>query len=396
MSELWRRSWTEISLDNLIHNYSVVRESLPADVKICCVVKANAYGHHAPVVASVLERQGVDMFAVSNIEEALQLRNSQISVPILILGYTPPNCSKLLIEKNISQCVYSLEYAEHLCSYVKDCDKAINIHIKIDTGMGRLGFQLDDSLSCVEQINKLTYYKELNVEGIFTHFAVSDCGDSGKHFTAKQYSEFINVVNALENKGISFKYKHCANSAAAMAYPQFRMTMVRAGIILYGLLPSDKMGFNNIFKPVMSLKTVISHIKEINAGDTLSYGCDFIADKKMKIATVPMGYADGFWRANGRQDIPLFVRGKGAPIVGRICMDQLMIDVTDIEDVCLYDEVTVFGGENCGNSANTFAEANNTINYEIICSVGKRVPRAFILNGETNSIHLGLLDTSVN
>lgn len=397
MNGFWKRLWTEINLDNLLHNFNTVRAHLSPSTKICCVVKANAYGHHAPKIATVLEQAGADMFAVSNIEEALQLRNTGIKIPVLILGYTPTECASVLAENDITQCVYSLEYARSLSEQLSANGDNLNVHIKIDTGMGRLGYQYDKRLTAVAEIIETSQLDGIKIEGIFTHFAVSDVGEAGKEFTLAQYEKFKEITDVLEYKGICFKYKHCSNSAAAVVYPELQMDMVRAGLILYGLTPSDEVGYSDdTFKPVMSLKSVVSHVKEINVGDTVSYGCDFIADRKMKIATVPMGYADGFGRANAKHDVLLTVRGKKAPIVGRICMDQLMLDVTHISDVMLGDEVTVFGNaQNC-NSVDDIADANGTINYEIICSVGKRVPRVFIQNGKNDGVHLGLLDTSVN
>lgn len=395
MNDLWKRLWAEINLDNLIYNFNIIKKHVSSDTKICCVIKANAYGHHAPKFASVLSAAGADMFAVSNIEEALQLKHEGITTPILILGYTPPECASILYRYDISQCIYSYEYAQKLHAFLKEGEK-IKAHIKIDTGMGRLGYTYDSELSAVGQICDTALISSLEIEGIFTHFAVSDCGEKGRAFTVAQYRKFNEIIEALESRGVTFKYKHCSNSAATVGYPEMEMNMIRAGLILYGLTPSDEVGCNDEFKAVMSLKSVVSHIKEIGIGDTVSYGCDFVADRTMRIATVPMGYADGFERSNAKNNVFLTVKGKKAPIIGRICMDQLMLDVTGIEDVKLGDEVTVFGnGENC-NSADDIASANGTINYEVVCSVGKRVPRVFVKDGKIENINLGLLDTSFN
>ena len=395
MNDLWKRLWAEINLDNLIYNFNTIKTHISSDTKICCVIKANAYGHHAPRIASVLSAAGADMFAVSNIEEALQLKHEVITTPILILGYTPPECASILYRYDISQCIYSYEYAQKLHAFLKEGEK-IKAHIKIDTGMGRLGYTYDSELSAVGQICDTALISSLEIEGIFTHFAVSDCGEKGRAFTVAQYRKFNEIIEALESRGVTFKYKHCSNSAATVGYPEMEMNMIRAGLILYGLTPSDEVGCNDEFKAVMSLKSVVSHIKEIGIGDTVSYGCDFVADRTMRIATVPMGYADGFERSNAKNNVFLTVKGKKAPIIGRICMDQLMLDVTGIEDVKLGDEVTVFGnGENC-NSADDIASANGTINYEVVCSVGKRVPRVFVKDGKIENINLGLLDTSFN
>ncbi len=396
MSTLWKRIWTEINLDNLIYNFKLIKTQVSDGTAVCCVVKANAYGHHAPRIARELENAGADFFAVSNVEEALQLRGEGIKKPILILGYTPADCAKILCENNISQCVYSSEYANELSECAVRAGCKVRAHIKIDTGMGRLGFQWTDGKEFIDAVDGVCRLEGLSAEGIFTHFAKSDGGECGRDFTLLQYERFSDTVSLLEQRGIKFTYRHCANSAAVFDYPAFQMNMVRAGIVLYGLSPSPETVCDTKLKPVMSLKTVISHIKTVDAGTPISYGGDFVSDRKMKIATVPMGYADGFWRSNGKQGVSLLVGGKKAPIVGRICMDQLMLDVSDIAELHIGDEVTVFG-DACGiNTADALAEANGTINYEIICSVGKRVPRVFIKNGGVDGIHLGMLDTTVN
>ncbi len=394
MNTFWKRIWTEINLDNLIYNFKSVKAQLKGNTKLCCVVKANAYGHHAPRIALALEDAGADWFAVSNIEEALQLRNEGIRSPVLILGYTPVDCAKVLADNNISQCIYSYEYAKGLSRYAILHNCCVNVHVKVDTGMGRIGFQYDNGASAVSEIVASCDLDGIISEGIFTHFAVSDIGQSGEAFTRSQYRNLCELIRNVEDHGIKFKYKHCANSAAAMDYPELQMDMVRAGIILYGLLPSEQITNVPKLKPVMALKTVVSHIKTVEKGTTVSYGCDFVASSQMKIATVPMGYADGFWRSNGKNALPMLINGCKAPIVGRICMDQLMLDVSHIDNIQVGDEVTVFGEGTY--TVDDFARANGTINYEIVCSVGKRVPRVFIKNGNVDGIHLGILDTTVN
>lgn len=395
MNSYWKRLWTEINLDNLIFNFNSIRQNISSGSKICCVVKANAYGHHAPRVAQVLEEAGADWFAVSNIEEALQLREAAITAPVLILGYTPADCAEVLARYDISQCVYSLEYAHELSHCAVSCNCRVKAHIKADTGMGRLGFRYD-APNVLSEISEACRLDGIAAEGIFTHFAAADCGVDGKDFTYTQYERFANIVSELERQGIVLKYKHCANSAAAMDYPELQLDMVRVGIILYGLLPSHAMKNVPLLKPVMSLKTLISHVKTIDKGATVSYGCDFVAERQMKIATVPMGYADGFRRSNDNGEMLLTVRGQGAPIVGRICMDQLMLDVSNVEGVSVGDEVTVFGDGETVNTVDDLAKKNGTINYEIICSVGKRVPRVFIKGSKVEGIHLGVLDVTVN
>lgn len=395
MKGFWKRLWTEINLDNLIFNFNSVRASLPCDTRICCVVKANAYGHYAPRVATELEKAGADWFAVSNIEEAMELRNAGITRPVLILGYTPAECAPILAENSISQCVYSLEYARALAAAAVADGKAVSAHIKLDTGMGRIGFQYSKD-GILDDIINACALEGINAEGIFTHFAISDCGASGDAFTCGQYEQFINVCNALKARGLAFEYRHCANSAAALDYAEYGLNMARVGIALYGLLPSSRIRNVPTLKPVMSLKTVVSHVKTVEKGATVSYGCEFVADRQMTVATVPMGYADGFSRSNREGGVKLLVHGEKAGIIGRICMDQMMLDVTHIDNVKMGDEVTVFGDEELMLTADDVAAANHTINYEVICSVGKRVPRVFIKNGVVDGVHLGLLDTTLN
>ena len=395
MKRLFKRAWAEIDLDNLIHNYGVLEALVPANVKKCCVIKADAYGHNAPKIAHTLAELGAEWFAVSNIEEAIQLRQEKITQQILILGYTPAECASLLAEYDISQCVHSIEYAQELSQSADAADCAVKAHIKLDTGMGRIGFQAkNEGKFIANDVIAVCNMSGLAVEGVFTHFAVSDIGDGGNEFTEAQYRSFCSAVEKIESLGITFKYKHCANSGAVIDHSDYCMDMVRLGVSLYGLYPSEMIKNKLPLKPVMTLKSCISQVKEIEAGDTVSYGCDFVADKKMKIATVSIGYGDGFLRSNGKTGIPLYVKGQPASIVGRICMDQLMLDVTHIDGVKIGDVVTVFGGD-CPNSVDILASANDTINYELICAVGKRVPRIFISNGKVEGVHYGMLDFEI-
>ena len=395
MESLFKRAWAEIDIDNLIHNYCVLKALVPQEVAKCCVIKADAYGHNAPKVAQTLEKLGAEWFAVSNIEEAIQLRRDKITRSILVLGYTPAQCAPVLAEYDISQCVYSIEYAQELSRCAEGADCTVRAHLKFDTGMGRLGFQVQNGVdNALDDILTVCNMNGLSVEGVFTHFAVADSGDCGNDFTQTQYSSFCSAVERIESFGVTFKYKHCANSGAVIDHSDYCMDMVRLGVSLYGLYPSEMIKNKLPLKPVMTLKSCISQVKEIEAGDTVSYGCDFVANKKMKIATVSIGYGDGFWRSNGKTDIPLYVKGQPASIVGRICMDQLMLDVTHIDGVKIGDVVTVFGGD-CPNSVDILASANDTINYELICAVGKRVPRIFISNGKVEGVHYGMLDFEI-
>jgi len=248
--------------------------------------------------------------------------------------------------------------------------------------MGRIGFSCKDSIG-LNEVEAVAKMESFVLEGVFTHFAIADGGDAGEEYTKEQYRRFTSFIDALSQKGITFKIKHCSNSAGIIDFSEYALDGARAGIVLYGYAPSNDMRKNLPLKPVMSLKTVVSHVKDIEAGDSVSYGCTFVADKKMRIATVPVGYADGYLRANGKNGGYMLVRGKRANIVGRVCMDQLMLDVTDIDGVCMGDVVTVIGRDGDEQiGADTIANLNGTIPYEILCDVAMRVPRFYISGGE--------------
>lgn len=379
---LRKRFWAEIDMDAVKHNFLCIRSCIDKEKKLCCVVKANAYGHGAVQLSRIYAELGADLLAVSNIEEAIQLRKGGIVLPILILGYTPAECARYLVEYNITQAVYSYEYAKSLNESLYELGKntKLPIHIKLDSGMGRIGFSCKGGIDELEAVAKMECFELM---GVFTHFAIADGGDDGEEYTKSQYDKFTSVIDKLEKKGITFKIKHCSNSAGIIDFSEYALDGARAGIVLYGYAPSNDMHKNLPLKPVMSLKAVVSHVKEIEAGDSISYGCTFVADKKMKIATVPVGYADGYLRANGKNGGYMLVRGKRANIVGRVCMDQLMLDVTDIDGVQMGDIVTVIGRDgDMQIGADTIADLNGTIPYEILCDVAIRVPRIYISGGE--------------
>ncbi len=381
MSELLEkirmRTWAEIDLDNIEYNLKAIKNAIGKDVKLCCVVKADGYGHVAPVVSRLFEEKGVDLLAVSNIEEALQLRENGITLPILILGYTPAECAETLATNNIAQCVYSFEYGSSLASYAKKCSQKVKIHLKLDTGMGRIGFicRNGDEDELYEALS-LCRNENLIPEGIFTHFATADDAAAGEEYTRSQYSKFCRAISFFEKNGVSFATRHCANSAATFNYPEFRLDMVRVGLALYGLTPFECSNDLPYLRPAMNLRSVISHVKTLKRGESVSYGRIFTANKDMRVATVPVGYADGLMRSTADTDYTLKIDDKCAPILGRICMDQLLLDVSDI-DCKVGDIVTIFDGEE-KHTATALANANGTIPYEVLCSVGKRVPRAFV------------------
>ena len=384
-----KRTWAEISLNAIEHNYNVIRNKVADGTKVCCVIKADGYGHGAVELSQIYEKLGADFFAVSNIDEGIEIRKGGSKLPIVILGYTPVSEAKNLAAYNISQAVFSLEYAKELSEKCVEEDCICKMHIKVDSGMSRIGFMCQefprDEYS-IEEICEACCLPNLEVEGLFTHFCVSDEDAEGREFTNKQYENFIYVRDSLKRRGVDISVVHCSNSGAIEDYPETCCDMVRAGIILYGLAPSSKLADRLDLVPAMTLKTVVAFVKEVQKGATISYGRTFTADRKMKIATVPIGYADGFIRQNAK-DGYMTVNGKKAKIVGRICMDQTMLDVTDIEDVKTGDEVVVFGtGENGEPTADSLAENTGTINYETVCLVGKRVPRIYIKDGKIENV----------
>lgn len=375
-----KRTWAEINLDAVVHNFLTVRKQVRSEkTKLCCVVKANGYGHGAVQLSKQYEKLGADYLAVSNIEEAIQIRSNGIGLPILILGYTDPCCVNELFQYNITQCVFSYDYGVELSRNAVEQNVVVKIHIKLDTGMGRIGFLCtEDNLDLVDNVCRM---QGLIYEGIFTHFAVADEGEVGKEYTCSQFNKFMTAIEYLRVKGLTFSIRHCANSAAIFDYPEMCLDMVRAGIVLYGLQPSNTLRCPGKLIPVMNLKTIISHIKIIHADQRVSYGGEYTATQDVKVATIPVGYADGLWRSNYRNHMMVDVEGKLAPVIGRVCMDQCMIDVSNIPEAKVASEVTVYG-TNGEVSIERIARANETISYEIVCAVGERVPRVYKENSK--------------
>ncbi len=391
MSSFLRRTWAEVDIDAVKHNFKEIRKAVSPDAKIMCVIKADAYGHGAIFLGKLYEELGAGYFAVSNIEEALQLRENGITLPVLILGFTPACMAKELADNNISQAVFSEEYAKELSDEALKNDVNVKIHIKLDTGMSRIGFMYQNKErdgDSVSQIERACKFSNLSCEGIFTHFAVSDEADEGREETLRQFDCFSSAVNKLREDGFEFPIVHCSNSGAIIDYKQAHFNCVRAGIILYGLSPSAKLSQKLDLRPAMQIKSVIAQVKTVEPGTPVSYGGTFVTAQPTKIATVPIGYADGYTRNLGNRAY-MTVKGKKAPIIGRVCMDQLMLDVSDIENVRSGDEVTVIGdGSDNTMSFDEMAELTGTINYELVCLVGKRVPRVYIHHGK----NVGVMD----
>ncbi|MCI8341692.1 MAG: alanine racemase [Firmicutes bacterium] len=374
----YKRTVAEIDLDALDFNIKSIIKKVPKGVGIVGTVKADGYGHGAVETAKILRENGVKIFSVALLDEAVSLRKNGIYEDILILGFTPQNGVKDVVRYGITQTISSFEEAKIISEEAKNQNKTAKIHIKIDTGMGRLGFAPTNK--SFDEIIDISQFENLLVEGIFTHFAVSDIFD--KTFTLKQKERFLFAINSLKERGLDIPIKHCANSAAVIDFEDMFFDMVRPGIVLYGMYPSDEVNARNLpLKPAMSLKTQIAFVKEIEAGESVSYGRTYIADKKMRVATLPVGYADGFSRLLSNRGCAI-VNGVKVRVIGRICMDQCMIDVTDAGCVNVGDEVVLLGKSGDEEiTAEEIAETIGTINYEVVCMINKRVPRVYMRGG---------------
>ena len=376
MKPYLRRAWAEISLSALEHNIKEISSLLSSNTQIMAVIKADAYGHGEGDILRKLYECGIRHFAVSNIDEAISVRRHCEDGDILILGYTPPEYAPELEENNIIQGVLNLDYAQKLNSFAKTC---VRCHIKTDTGMGRIGLKFRTPSECADEAQKIVSLPKLEVEGIYTHFAVADTPDEEcEEYTEKQ-TEFITAVyDELEERGIHLRHLHFLNSAGLCHHNNERSTLARAGIIMYGLLPNYPVNVPIDIKPVMELKAVVSQVKTLDEGDSVSYGRTYRAREGVKAATVTVGYADGYSRLlSGKAEV--LVGGKRCPIIGRICMDQLVLDVTDADNVKEGDIVTLIGRD--GDeviSADELAALYGTIGYEVVCGISKRVPRIYI------------------
>ena len=380
-----RRTWAEIDLDALDYNIKSIKAKMKDGQKVMGIVKADCYGHGDGFIARKLDAAGFDWFGVSNIEEGMSLRTEGITKPILILGYTPVDCANILAEQKITQALIGMEYCKALQAAAEKAGVVVDGHIKLDTGMTRVGFQTDDENfeESLKEIIEVSKMPNIHITGIFTHHAVADAyqGDNPA-FTDRQFHRFMKMTDALKEAGVDIGLRHCANSATIISYPEKHLDMCRSGIITYGMLPSDECEGRIDLKPLMTLKTTIGLVKHVPAGSQQSYGRTYTAETDRVIATVPIGYADGYNR-NLSNDARMLVNGKFAPVVGRICMDQCMLDVTDIPDVKMGDEVVVFGKQ--GDEVLPIEELANklhTINYELTCVITKRVPRVYLEGGK--------------
>lgn len=382
MKELktYSRVYARIDLDAIASNLERMKQNLDSHTKIMAVIKADGYGHGAVPIAQMLEQtEYIWGFAVATLDEAIVLKTEGIQKPILVLGCVFPDQYMEMLKYGIRMNVYTEEMAEAISQMAAREGMTAYMHIKLDTGMTRLGFSVgEEAIDAIARISKM---KNVTMEGIFTHFAKAD--ETDKEFTKKQIKEFCWMTKKLKEKNVMFQYEHCANSAAIIDIPEANFDLVRAGISTYGLYPSEDVKKEQvILKPALALKSHVAFVNEILPGTSVSYGGTFISEKKMKVATIPIGYADGYPRSLSNRGHVL-IRGKKAPIIGRICMDQFMVDVTEIEGVSFGDSVTLIGKD--GNEAITvedLGELSGRFNYEFICDLGKRIPRVYVKDGK--------------
>ncbi|MFD0713750.1 alanine racemase [Paenibacillus sp. GCM10027626] len=374
MHKGYRDTWAEIDLAAIRHNVHEFRCRMAASCRFMAVVKADGYGHGAVEAAKAALDAGADYLGVALIDEALELRRAGIAAPILALGYTPPRAAAIAVEHQITLTVYSEDVLDELIRCSAAQQREAKVHLKVDTGMSRIGTtNIKQLLALAERIGDCP---RIQLEGIFTHFAEADAGDSP--FTTEQFRRFMAAVETLRAHGIEIPLKHCCNSAAAIHFPDMHLDMVRVGISLYGLLPSRAMSVP-FLRQAMHFKSCITMVKAVEAGVTVGYGRNYTAagEGGRMIATIAAGYADGLSRSLSNRGSVL-VHGQRAPVAGNVCMDQTMLDVTGIADVKTGDEATIFGAD--GErfiSVDELAIAMNTINYEVVCLIGKRVPRLY-------------------
>ncbi|AGX44055.1 alanine racemase [Clostridium saccharobutylicum] len=371
--EKYFRSYARIDLDAISHNINEVKKRIGHGVKVMAVIKADGYGHGATVLGDFLKNE-VDYYGVATIEEAMELREYGIKVPILILGYTSPSQYLTLVENDITQTVYNIEMAKEMSNAGEKCKKQAKIHIALDTGMTRIGFQPNEDGALA--VKEIATFPSLNIEGLFTHFACAD--EKDKSYSELQIDRYDKFVELLEEKDINIPIKHMCNSAGIMEFDHHRFDMVRSGIITYGLYPSEDVNKDAIkLKPALQWKTHVVNVKNVDSGHGVSYGATYITKNKTKIATISIGYADGYPRALSSK-AKVLIHGSYAPIIGRVCMDQMMIDVTNIDNVEIEDEVTLVGqdGRNA-ISVEELADIAGSFNYEFVCGIGKRVPRVY-------------------
>lgn len=381
MDSFSRPTWVEVSLDALEHNIEQFRQAIPDGMKVMAVLKADAYGHGAVKIAQHAESFGVDYFAVAFLDEAIELRNANITSPILVLGYTPPECVELASRYDISLTVYTTDVLDACCRL--PVERPLRVHVKLDTGMGRLGIhKREDAISYIKYALGIP---QIQVEALYTHFACAD--ETDKSYTYEQHQKFSQIVDYFESRGVQFPLNHTGNSATAIEFPELSYQMIRLGVSMYGLYPSAEVNREKIkLRPMLSLKTKVVMVKTVEPDSGISYGATYRTKGYETIATLPIGYADGFTRMlSGR--VFALCHGRKVPVVGRICMDQCMINVTELNGVKIGDEVVLIGQQQDQTIlADDLAETLDTINYEIVCMMSHRIPRVYVEAGRKTDV----------
>lgn len=368
------RVCAHISLENIVHNLNEMHKHIGGETNIIAVIKTDGYGHGAVPIAKRLESVDfVHGYAVAVVEEGIELRENGCKKPILILGYVFKEDYEDVIKYDLMPAVFTYEDALALNETAKTFNKAINVHIKIDTGMHRIGFLCDDQ--AVDDIEKINSLELINIDGMFTHFSKADEAD--KEPTRAAYTRFIDMVNKCRQRGVEPRHIHCGNSAAIIDFTEYKCDFMRAGITTYGLWPSDEVSHDIDLKPALSLISHVSHVKVLEKGEPISYGGTFVTDKRTVVATVPVGYGDGYPRSLSNKGYVL-IKGQKAKILGRVCMDQLMVDVTDITDVRPREKVTLIGSDGEERiTAEFLGDLSGRFNYELVCDINQRVARIY-------------------
>ena len=378
MDAQMKRTWAEVDFDKLAHNYHALRGLAPAGTKYLGLVKADAYGHGAVPVAKKLEELGADYLGVACLDEAIEIREAGVKTPILILGCTSSIYAAELVKYNITQACYDLEYAKELSAGAQKAGGTITAHIQCDTGMTRLGFMCheDTMEKSASEIIEAVKLPGLKAEGIFTHFSDSD---GSEEYTMLQFGRFQDIIQRVRDLGYEFEIRHCANSAATLLYPATYLDMIRPGIVQFGHFPDAKMDHALCdLVPVLELKSRVATVRDVPANTPVSYGRTNTLTRPSRLAVIPVGYGDGFCRGFSNK-LTVLINGKKLPIVGRICMDMCMVDVTDAPDVKEGDVAILYGSDGTNDQpVEAGAEIMNTISYELLCVLTKRIPRIYL------------------
>lgn len=377
----YSRVCARIDLDAVEYNLDMMKQNIKEETKMIGVIKTDGYGHGAVQIARYVmeEKDYIWGYAVATLDEAVLLKKNQVKKPVLVLGCIFPDQRDIMIEQEVRMTCYTLEMAEDISKRAQKLNQKAYIHIKLDTGMSRLGFQITEE--SVEEICRIASLPNLVLEGMYSHFATAD--ETDKTFTKKQLERYLWMKEKLEERKVTFPYYHCSNSAGIIDVKEANMDLVRAGISTYGLYPSNEVEKKNVpLKPALQLISHVAHVKWVESGTPVSYGCTYVTKRRTRIATIPVGYGDGYPRSLSNKGYVL-IREKKAPILGRVCMDQFMVDVTDIDAVTFQDRVTLVGtdgGEDL--PVEVLSDLSGRFNYEFVCDLGKRIPREFIRNGK--------------